>query len=59
MKTDVLKAQFGVAARHLRLPVRPQRQGRVSAPNGVLPKVRERFDGLREAACKVGHYFSS
>src|ERR1019366_6712905 len=59
VKTDVLKAQFVVAKQHLRLPVRPQRERRMSAPNGVLPKMRECFGGLRKAAYKVGHFLSS
>ena len=43
MKTNVLKTKFVVATQHLRLPVRPQRERRMPAPNGVLPKMRECF----------------
>ena len=50
MKTHVLKAEFAVATQHLRLPVRPQRERRMPAPNGVLPKMRECFSGLQKTA---------
>jgi hypothetical protein len=59
VKTDVLKTQLVVAAQHLRLPIRPQCQRRVSAPDGMFPKMRERFGWLRKAARKVWHCFSS
>ena len=59
VKTDVPKAQFIVAPPHLRLPIRPQRERRMSASHGVLPKMRERLGWLRKTACKVGHVFSS
>jgi hypothetical protein len=38
MKTHMLKTEFVVATQHLCLPVRPQSEWRMPAPNGVLPK---------------------
>jgi len=57
--TDVLKARFLVTTQHLRLPVRPQRERRVSAPGGMLPEMREGFGGLRRTAGEAGQVFSS
>ena len=59
MKTHVLKTEFVVATQHLCLPVRPQSEWRMPAPNGVLPKMRERFGGLQKIASKVGHFSPS
>ena len=56
MKTHVLETEFVVATQHLRLPVRPQSERRMPAPNGVLPKMRERFGGLQKIASKIGHF---
>jgi hypothetical protein len=47
-----------MATQHLRLPVRPHGEWRMPAPDGVLPKMRERFGGLQKTASKVGHFSS-
>jgi hypothetical protein len=58
MKANVLKTQFVVAKQKLRLPVRAEREGRVAAANGMLPKMYKGFPYLRKIACEIGHSFS-
>jgi hypothetical protein len=42
VKAHIPKSQFVVAAPQMALPVGAQRDGRVVAPDRVLPEVRER-----------------
>src|ERR1700691_4070611 len=58
MEADMLKTQFLVTKLKLRLPVSPEREGRVAAANRMLPKMYKGFPYLRKIACEIGHSFS-
>jgi hypothetical protein len=58
MKTHVLKAKLIVTTQHLRLPVGPQCERRMPAPNRMLPEMRKRFGRLQKVTFKDGHVFS-